>query len=336
MKNKSFNEVGAFSLHVKVQMCFESEASLGFAVGAHCKVGFLSHFYPSYPCGKKIVVQFGVTVCRKSLKNEPLGEIDMKILKVAVALGLATSLSGCLSEDDNTDVDVVSMASTLFDQAAFASPVQFYDIDQSSTATMTGVIGARFADMDPIYPPMGTPVQGRAMEEPPQMGFAGQLSMEADFENRTVSGSTSNLGLYEYSSGCLYGEECQTTRLSSLDGDLTLTGTIKEVRPVIWASSDAVRPQGIAVFYASLSGEVEGDITLEGNDYAYTANVSLETGEVGGEFLQNMDGRSFARSGLNGSVNAVYEDENGMTGEYGGGLEGYMLVEGDIAAAGTD
>jgi hypothetical protein len=47
MRNVASNEVGTFSLHVKVQVCFESEASLDCAVGAHGKEGFLSHFYPS-------------------------------------------------------------------------------------------------------------------------------------------------------------------------------------------------------------------------------------------------------------------------------------------------
>ena len=57
MRNVTSIEVGTFSLHVKVQVCFESEASLGCAVGAHGKEGFLSHFYPFYPfypCGKKL------------------------------------------------------------------------------------------------------------------------------------------------------------------------------------------------------------------------------------------------------------------------------------------
>jgi ABC-type uncharacterized transport system auxiliary subunit len=92
---------------------------------------------------QKIVAHFGVTVCRKSLKNEPLGKIDMKILKVAVALGLATSLSGCLS-DDNTDVDVVSMARTLLTEvdADGVKTFQLNQIDPSSTATMNGYRGS--------------------------------------------------------------------------------------------------------------------------------------------------------------------------------------------------
>jgi hypothetical protein len=40
----------------------------------------------------------------------------------------------------------------------------------------------------------------------------------------------------------------------------------------------------------------------------------------------------FAQSGLNGSVDAVYEDENGNASTFNEGLEGYMIVEGDMVA----
>ena len=263
---------------------------------------------------QKIVAQFGVTVCRKSLKNEPLGKIDMKILKVAVALGLATSLSGCLS-DDNTDVDVVSMASTLLTEvnAEGVAPLAFAEIDPSSTATMTGVIGARFSGSAPADGSTG-------------MGFGGQLSMVADFGEETVSGSTSNLGLYEYSSGCLTGKECETTRLSSLDGDLTLVGDITS------------KGSGLAGFDASLNGLVSGDVTLGEDDYAFSAAVDLETNgdETGGLFLQDEDGRLFAQSGLKGGAYAVFEDENGNANTFDVPLEGYMIVEGEVVAGVTD
>ena len=247
-------------------------------------------------------------------ENEPLGKIDMKILKVAVALGLATSLSGCLS-DDNTDVDVVSMARTLLTEvnAEGVAPLAFADIDLSSTATMTGVIGARFVDSAPEGESTG-------------LGFGGQLSMEADFGESTVSGSTSNLGVYEYSSGCLTGGECETTRLSSLDGDLTLDGDITS------------KGSGLAGFDAALNGLVGGDVTLGEDDYAFSAAVDLVTNDdqTGGLFLQDEDGRLFARSGLKGGAYAVFEDENGNANPFNVALEGYMIVEGDVVAGVTD
>ncbi len=234
----------------------------------------------------------------------------MKILKVAVALGLATSLSGCLSED-NTDVDVVSMARTLLTEVndEGVAPLAFADIDPSSTATMTGVIGARFLESAPEGEDTG-------------LGFGGQLSMVADFGEETVSGSTSNLGVYGYSSGCLTEGECETTRLSSLDGDLTLVGAI--------TSKDSV-----AGFDATLNGLVSGDVTLFEDDYAFSAAVNLDTNddETGGLFLQDEDGRLFAQSGLTGGTVAVIEDENGNAFPFMQDLEGYMIVEGDVVAS---
>jgi hypothetical protein len=142
---------------------------LGCAAVAHGKEGSLSHFYPSYPCGKKIVAQFGVTVCRKSLKNEPLGEIDMKILKVAVALGLATSLSGCLSDDAvDTGIDTAAALSLIernqADTGGFADPDTL-----PASATMTGVIAAEI-DSDSFG-----------------LGFMDDMIVVADFKNSVMT-----------------------------------------------------------------------------------------------------------------------------------------------------
>jgi hypothetical protein len=234
------------------------------------------------------------------LKNEPLGKIDMKILKVAVALGLATSLSGCLS-DDNTDVDVVSMASTLLEQGAEATTIDITDLDTlPATATMTGVIGARFRDSGP---------EGDGTD----VGFAGQMSMVANFTDATVTGSTSNLGVYEYSTDCPSGPSCETTRLSSLDGDLTLTnGLIGD------------NTSGDFGFTGVLRGLVNGDFPLGDEDYAFSASVVLGIEE--GEFREDEDGRLFAAAGLDGGASIFYQDEAGNLDEIGVPLEGYMIV----------
>jgi hypothetical protein len=300
MRHVASNELGTFSLHVKLQVCFESEASLGCAVGAHGKDRLPVPFLPILPMRQKIVAHFGVTVCRKSLKNEPLGKIDMKILKVAVALGLATSLSGCLS-DDNTDVDVVSMARTLLTEvdADGVASLAFADIDPSSTATMTGVIGARFSESGPVGD--GTDV-----------GFAGEMSMVANFTDSTVTGSTSNLGVYEYSSGCLELGECEdTTKLSSLDGDLTLTNGL------------IVDNDGDAGFEGELQGLVNGDFPLGDEDYAFSAAVLLDI--VEGQFGEDEDGRLFAAAGLDGDTTFFYQDEAGIVAQIDVPLEGYMI-----------
>jgi hypothetical protein len=245
----------------------------------------------------------------------------MKILKVAVALGLATSLSGCLSDDNtdvDTDVDVVSMASTLLEQRDGATALDYADIDPSSTATMTGVIGARFRETGPKAADGPIPATTG-------LGIAGQMSMEADFGAATVTGSTSNLGLYEYSTDCPSGPSCETTRLSSLDGDLTLDGGIAD---------STGNGSGSAIFFGALNGVVNGELSEGENDYTYTAVVDMG---VNGQFLKDTDDVLMAEGFLSGGVAAVYEDQDGNQDVlFSGDLEGYMIVEGEVVAGATD
>jgi hypothetical protein len=245
----------------------------------------------------------------------------MKILKVAVALGLATSLSGCLSDDNtdvDTDVDVVSMASTLLEQRDGATALKLTDFDPSSTATMTGVIGARLQGSGP-----------KAADGPilatTGLGIAGQMSMEADFGAATVTGSTSNLGLYEYSTDCPSGPSCETTRLSSLDGDLSLDGSIGD------SNNDG---SGMATFGGFLNGVVNGELSEGENGYTYTAIVDME---VDGQFLKDTDDVLMAEGYLSGAVVAVYEDQDGNQDVFfNDRVEGYMIVEGEVVAGDTD
>jgi hypothetical protein len=203
--------------------------------------------------------------------------------------------------DDNTDVDVVSMASTLLEQGAEATTIDTTDLDTlPATATMTGVIGARFRDSGP---------EGDGTD----FGFAGEMSMVANFTDETVTGSTSNLGVYEYSTDCPSGPSCETTRLSSLDGDLTLTnGSIGD------------NGSGKVGFDGVLRGLVNGDFPLGDEDYAFSAAVELGIEE--GEFREDEDGRLFAAAGLQGGASIFYQDEAGNLDEIGVPLEGYMIV----------
>jgi hypothetical protein len=145
-----------------------------------------------------IAAQFGVTFGRITFENEPLGKIDMKILKVAVALGLATSLSGCLTTDDAVDVDVIAAANSLLERTNFAYSVDITDL--TSKATMTGFITGRMMEMPGGG---GLKVEEITFQESTSQAFAGQMSLEADFDSGAVTGSTSNLGLYEYSDNCM-------------------------------------------------------------------------------------------------------------------------------------
>jgi hypothetical protein len=295
MKNESFNEVGTFSLHVKVQVCFESEASLGCAAVAHGKEGSLSHFYPFYPCGKKIVAQFGVTVCRKSLKNEPLGKIDMKILKVAVALGLATSLSGCLSDSDG--VNLIASANSLLERQADATKITDSP-DLSGTAMMTGFVSA------------GITSNQVAIDE--RQVFAGYMSLVADFESGDLTGATSNLGLYKLTEDETCAQAiCDGEKLSDLDGDLALTGTING-----------------ATFSGLMSGAVEGQYSDEDFSGEYTAGIELSV--YNGAFFEDADGL-LATADLKGGVGyTLADDESGQEISGSETLNGGMIVEGDM------
>jgi hypothetical protein len=244
---------------------------------------------------QKIVAHFGVTVCRKSLKNEPLGKIDMKILKVAVALGLATSLSGCLSDSD--DVNIFSSANSLLERQASATEITD-SADLSGTATMTGFVSAEITSNDV------------AIAE--RQVFAGNMSLVADFESGDLTGSTSNLGLYKLTEDeeCVQAI-CDGEKLSDLAGDLTLTGTMDG-----------------ASFSGTMAGGVQGqysDADLSGD---YTADIDLDVNN--GAFFEDADGL-LATAELNGNVDYILvDDESGNAIQGNETLNGGMIVEGDM------
>ena len=239
---------------------------------------------------QKIVAQFGVTICRKSLKNEPLGKIDMKILKVAVALGLATSLSGCLS-DESSDFDFVDETFSLIERAEGGTELLTADIASlPSTATMTGVIGVL---------------------APENRAFLGQMSVEADFDDSTMTGSTSDLGLWEYTGDCVSRETCEATKLSSLSGGLTLDADITDTG-------------GSATFTGGLNGVVDGDYSDDYVDGTYSAVINLDV--VDGMFRQDADDLLMAGSDLTGTVDYVFTDEDGTGYAGGADLDGAMIV----------
>jgi hypothetical protein len=219
----------------------------------------------------------------------------MKILKVAVARGLATSLSGCLS-DESSDFDFVDETFSLIERAEGGAELVTADIDSlPSTATMTGVIGVL---------------------APENRAFLGQMSVEADFDDSTMTGSTSDLGLWEYTGDCVSRETCEATKLSSLDGGLTLDAVIGD------SNGDG---SGNAIFSGGLNGVVDGDYSDDYVDGTYSAVINLDV--VDGMFYQDADGLLMAGSNLTGTVDYVFTDEDG-TGYSGGadGLAGAMIV----------
>jgi hypothetical protein len=243
------------------------------------------------------------------LKNEPLGKIDMKILKVAVALGLATSLSGCLTTDDAVDVDVIAAANSLLERTNFAYSVDTTDL--TSKATMTGFITGPMMEMPGGG---GLKVEEITFQESTSQAFAGQMSLEADFDSGAVTGSTSNLGLYEYSDNCMKRSftGCDATQLSALDGDLALNAHI-----------DNTSNDGRGGFIGNLSGVVRGDYSDDYVTGTYTAAVDLR---ANGRFLQDSNG-IMADAELSGSADYIYEGDDGSV------YSGEVPIGGDFVVA---
>jgi hypothetical protein len=235
---------------------------------------------------QKIVAHFGVTICRKSLKNEPLGKIDMKILKVAVALGLATSLSACLSDDVVDDGIDTAAALSLFERAALDNDV-LVDVDTlPSSATMTGVIGAAITSDDF------------------DLAFLGDMTVEADFENAAMTGTATNLGLYLIDS-----ESGEAVYENALDGELVM--------------SNGVMINDGNEFTADLAGTLSGAYSDPDGTGTMVSEVTLSTDGAGG-FFRDSEGL-FAQAGLTGSADSDFTTDEG-TQNIVSTLAGEMVV----------
>jgi hypothetical protein len=240
---------------------------------------------------QKIVAHFGVTICRKSLKNEPLGKIDMKILKVAVALGLATSLSACLSDDVVDDGIDTAAALSLFERAALDNDV-LVDVDTlPSSATMTGVIGAAITSDDF------------------DLAFLGDMTVEADFENAAMTGTATNIGLYSLVGECESNADCEVTYQNALDGELVM--------------SNGVMINDGNEFTADLAGTLSGAYSDPDGTGTMVSEVTLSTDGAGG-FFRDSEGL-FAQAGLTGSADSDFTTDEG-TQNIVSTLAGEMVV----------
>jgi hypothetical protein len=224
---------------------------------------------------QKIVAHFGVTICRKSLKNEPLGKIDMKILKVAVALGLATSLSACLSDDVVDDGIDTAAALSLFERADLDNGV-LADVDTlPSSATMTGVIGAAITSDDF------------------DLAFLGDMTVEADFENGAMTGKATNIGLYSFEGECRSNADCEAIYQNALDGELVMSNSVLIGNE----------------FTADLAGTLSGAYSDPDGTGTMVSDVTLSTDGAGG-FFRDSEGL-FAQAGLTGSADSDFTTDEG-------------------------
>ena len=198
----------------------------------------------------------------------------MKILKVAVALGLATSLSGCLS-DDVVDDGIDTAAALSLVERVNADTGGFADPDTlPASATMTGVIAVEI-DSDSFG-----------------LGFMGDMTVVADFKNSVMTGTATNIGLYEYGSTCT--TDCEAVYVNALDGELVMSNG------VIGTDSG---------FSAALAGTVSGPYSDDDGGTDMVAVISLTTVDGAG-FFRDSEGL-FAAAELTGTADATWTDAEG-------------------------
>lgn len=186
----------------------------------------------------------------------------MKPIVILSAIGVTAVLSGCIG---NSDSALFDEGLTLVSRAVDA---EYADAETlSGTATMSGVMQAYVGDAEEV--------------------ILGEMNMVADFDNLEITGSATDLGLYEVSGSfdsnneCEAGASCSAERVQSLGGSLELTGDI----------------DGNS-FDGDLAGDITGDYNDEGVSGTFVGDVQME---VDGNFLED-DAGLMAAAELFGSV----------------------------------
>ena len=222
----------------------------------------------------------------------------MKILKVAVALGLATSLSGCLNDSSVADSSLdVAKGLSLYERVGLDDGTNA-DLDTlPSSATMSGYVAAEISDGGD---------ENRA--------FLGELNVEANFESGEITGTASNIGYYSYEGECPDVETCEGTQLSALDGDLTLAAEMAD--------------SGNTFTGGSLTGALSGDYREEGfngSDGAFEGQMdtTLEL-NASGKFLRDREGLLLSGV-LNGDVNGTLTNDDD-TYEFNEAIDGVFVA----------
>jgi len=134
----------------------------------------------------------------------------------------------------------------------------------------------------------------------------GKINVEADFTTSTVTGSTSDLGLYEVSGSfgsdfdCQAGATCSAELVGNLDGALALNGTITG---------------------NTFGGTLNGDLTGSNAEGSVASTVALN---VDGRFLSDSAGL-VARGNLSGTSTDTITSAAGTTTEQVG-LSGVFVA----------
>ncbi|KEJ90311.1 hypothetical protein [Sulfitobacter donghicola] len=135
----------------------------------------------------------------------------------------------------------------------------------------------------------------------------GSMNVEADFANSTVTGSASNLGLYEISGSfganreCLAGASCSAELVGELDGALDLSGSITG---------------------NTFDGTLAGDLSGSNAEGSVESEVDLN---VDGRFLSDSEGL-IASADLDGSSTNTITPTGGIGETETAGTSGVFVV----------
>ena len=113
------------------------------------------------------------------------------------------ALSACGSTASGFDPDIAETLANRADLAPLAEPA-----DLAGVATMAGFIAMEIDNPS---------VEGTVL---------GNMDVVADFDKTSISGTASDLGEYSSLAGCVIGSDCSYNRLQSIEGELSLVGTI--------------------------------------------------------------------------------------------------------------
>lgn len=207
----------------------------------------------------------------------------MKLGSAIVALGLTAVLGACGSSNAVSDEITVDRAFTLLDRANGESLPAAVNIF-TPTATMSGYGGVVTSEDD---------------------FFGGNMSMIANFDESTISGSATNIASYELT-GCdsfVIVGDCSGELTERLGGSLALVGDITD-----------------SSFAGFLDGDLNGTWEEEGESGTYIARVELS---VNGDFREDSKGL-FARAVLEGDAGIFLDGDD--TSSDGFGLEGIFVV----------
>lgn len=204
---------------------------------------------------------------------------------------LVATLTACSSSNGSTELSATAIPTAEINSLLLReeSAVEVRDAaDLPSAATMSGVIGISF----------------ESQTEEEEETIFGRMNVNADFNSKKMTGSATNLGIYDVTQGRGDSNIEEVRLVQSLDGTLELDATISGT-----------------TFSGGIEGTAAGDYEDEGQIGTFIADVDLDVSH--GEFYKDTDGLLLATADLDGDATvAVTLDDESFSENFvvGGGL----------------